>query len=368
MERYANNFRPTLADVAAAASVSRGAVSQALSPKPSTIKLSEATRRRIIEAAEKLNYRPDMRARGLVKQRSYLVSLLGRKNFDSWILRISRGIEQALREESYSLLSYVYGDSPGIEDEHLRLSLDRTVDGLFVLPALEPETGLSNAGAFEKLRGNGMPIVQILMRVTDAAPAVLRDFRAAARVGVEYLAGLGHRRLALLCNHKSVEESDPHDAYIDSRQYREGYLAAMHKVGLKPKLYWHEASKLRKSPDGIDNALRTGFAAGLEILRDHPRPTAILCENDFASYGLLKALHANGVAVPGEISVMATHDEEPAKVIFPSLTSTTFPYEDIGTTAARLLFEMMRNKNASPRDVFYKPSLVRRESTAPPPQ
>jgi LacI family transcriptional regulator len=366
MDHYVNKSRPTLADVAAAASVSRGAVSQALSPRPSTIKLSEATRQRIIAAAERLNYKPDMRARGLVKQRSYLASLLGRKNFDSWILRISRGIEQSLREESYSLLSYVYGDSPQIEDEHLRLSLDRTVDGLFVMPALEPDTGKSNAASLAKLRAGGMPIVQVLMRVTDAAPAVLRDFRAAAQLGVEHLIQLGHRNITLLCNEKSLEDNDPRNAYIDSRQYRQGYLAAIAQAGLSPAIQWHEASKLRKSPVGIDDALKTGYQAGLELLAANPRPTAILCENDFAAYGLLKALHANGAAVPGEISVLATHDEEPAKVIFPSLSSTSFPYEQIGSASARLFFQMLRDRDATPEDVYFNPDLIQRESTAPP--
>ncbi len=346
--------------------MSRGAVSQALSPKPSTIKLSDATRQRILEAARKLNYKPDMRARGLVKQRSYLTALLGRKNFDSWILRISRGIEQSLREESYSLLSYVYGDSPQIEDEHLRLSLDRTVDGLFVMPALEPETGQSNARPLEKLRAGGMPVVQVLMRVTGAAPSVLRDLRAAAQLGVEYLRQLGHRRIMLLCNIRAVDETDPHDAYIDSRLYRQGYLAAMGQAGLSPMIHWHEASKLRKSAGGIEAAVATGVQAGREILQDSQRPTAILCENDFAAYGLLKALHAEGVSVPQEMSVLATHDEEPAKVIFPSLSSTSFPYEEMGSAAARLFFQMLRTPDVHPEDIYFSPTLIQRESTAPP--
>ncbi len=361
----------TLADVAVRAGVSSSAVSVALSQRSKTATLKPETRARILKVVRELDYRPDARAKGLVSNKSFLVALLARQTFDEWVVGISRGIEQELRERSYSLLSYVHGETVEDEIDHLRLSLDRRVDGILVMPALEP-SGRSNAHQFDTLKSQGVPIVQLFNGLLPGIPMVRRNLCRAARLATRHLLDLGHRRILHLTHERYTADRDPIDAHLDARLIHRGYAGEMIEAELEPRVLTHPVPR-RGGLDFADEAAKVAD----DILALPDRPTAVVAYADYQALGLMRAFHARGVRLPRDMSIVGHNNIDAAQLSYPSLTTTGFSQERIGQEAARMLLKLLNEDPGEPgdpegaggrcEDVWIEPDLYVRESTAPPP-
>src|ERR1700733_9471623 len=122
----------TMAHVAERAGVSRSAVSAAFSDRTSTAVLRSETRRRILAAADELGYRPNILSRSFIKQRSYLIGMLGREGFFLFLLGTIKGIEDVLEDTDYSLLTMYRGNDVAEQAQHLRKCDSRRVDGIII--------------------------------------------------------------------------------------------------------------------------------------------------------------------------------------------------------------------------------------------
>lgn len=334
--------RATIADVAAAAGVDPSTVSRVLSGDPAQ-RVREETRLRICEAAQRLNYQPNVIARSLRAARTYSLGIAVPQLDNPVFAMAIQGAERAARERGYSLLiSHI---EPGTSDSaaYQRLSELNRVDGLLVATL---ETDRDLVGALER---TGIPFVLLNRRIPSVANCIVLDSRAAAHLAVDHLVSLGHR----------------HIAHIAGRL--DGFNGAERFAGYKEALHRH---KLAFDPALVVAAGYTaagGAAAMRELLaRPGARPTAIFAATLVSAAGALSVLHATGLDVPRQMSVIALHDSMIAEMLFPPLTTVRLPVEDMGYRGAIGLIDLIEGRRDKVGCTLPPDGLLVRASTAAP--
>jgi LacI family transcriptional regulator len=346
----------TMADVAQSAGVSASAVSAAFSNRASTTVLRDETRQRILRAAEKLGYRPNILSRSFIKQQSFLIGLIVRESFFVFALETIKGIEEVIQDTDYSLLTYYHGSDAATQSEHLRKSLGRRVDGLIIAGAPEHLDGPIHK-IIKRLREKRTPVVQLYRPMFPDAPVVMTDDRQTGRLATRHLLELGHRRIAHV-THSFYDDLELPGQYADARNRFEGYREAMLDAGLEPRVvtFSRDSHKL-KSKDYtaccVDPA-RILVAEGY---------TAATVFNDHAAIGLIHAFSAMGVRVPADISLVGYDNVESSELVRPALTTLQPATMDVGRAAARMILDMMEGKAVN--DVVLTPELIVRESSGP---
>ncbi|MGY0491194.1 LacI family DNA-binding transcriptional regulator [Streptomyces sp. WG-D5] len=332
----------TIKDVAAAAGVSKGAVSIAFNQKPG---LSEATRERIFAAARELGWAPNSSARSLSRRTTDTVGLalcrparlLGLEPF---YMEFISGIESVLAEHSCSLLLRLVSSL----EEEIALQQtwwrERQIGGSVLVdfhrddPRVEPLTRL------------GLPAVAVgHPDLTGGLPSVWTDDGTAMTEAVRYLAALGHRRIARVggpadLGHSAIRE--------------EAFQSTLSGLGLDASLH-----------------LTTGFAdeegarATRSLLLRPDRPTAIVYDNDIMAVAGLGVAAEMGVGVPDDLSLLAWDDSQLCRLTHPTLSAMSHDVHSFGAQVTRVLFDIIAGNPATPGPVP-TPSLTPRGSTAPP--
>jgi DNA-binding LacI/PurR family transcriptional regulator len=305
--------RPTIADVARQAGVTKAAVSFALNGQPG---VSAATRERILAIADEVGFKPSSAARALSDGRSGVFGLIIDKpartlGIEPYFMQLISGIQAELSQRHVTLLFTLAEDQAAEIEMYRTWWAQRRVDGVFLV---DLQVRDRRVAVLEEL---GMPAVVVgTPRGAGGLPAVWQDDRAATAMLVGHLAGLGHQRIA--------------------------------RVGGFPR-YWH--SKLR-----TDALARVGEAAGIEVVsvtadytaehgveathalldRAQP-PTAILYDNDVMAVAALSAVQRAGLAVPGDLSIIAWGDSVLCELVHPAVTALRWDTMEAGAQAARLL-------------------------------
>jgi LacI family transcriptional regulator len=312
----------SIKEVALKAGVSIATVSRVINDKGP---VAEETRRRILEAIEKLRYVPHGAARSLITNQTDTIGVLLPDLYGEFFSEVIRGIDQAARRNGlHVLISGFHSDRAEIEAV-LRAFRGR-VDGLIVLsPDVDAQT----------LRRNlpeTLPVVLLNTPVDGAAfDAINVDNHGGAFAMTRHLAGLGHRRIALI---RGPEEN------ADARERRRGYRDALRAAGIGPS----EALELPG-----DFSEEAGFEAGRRLLAREPRPTAVFAANDSMAIGCLFALREAGVSVPGDVALAGFDDIPIARYLTPPLSSVHVPIAELGTRAMERLLFAVQSKNGHER-------------------
>jgi LacI family transcriptional regulator len=342
---------PTANDVARRVGVSRSTVSVVLSGHESTIRVSDATRRRILAAAAELGYSPHPIAQALRQRRSNIIGFVGRSTphgpFDEtvpYILNIE--IARAAAERGYYIVEAGY-DAAQLESgvALARALRAHHVDGvIFDSPA--------TLDAVTELHDGGLPIVQLMRPQIDVNTPTVTVEAARGVVGaVDHLVALGHRRIAF------IGSATPHPV-LTSRLHIYREAIARHGIEL---------------PDGYvqlepDSTISVGLNLTETLLRLGSPPTAIIAAGDNLALGVMRAFYHAGVRVPDDISVVS-YDDTLAGYLYPPLTSVTQPLRAVAERALDLLVSEI-DPTAPPdhneRHIVLPTSLTIRASTAPP--
>ncbi|MBL8808093.1 MAG: LacI family DNA-binding transcriptional regulator [Rhodospirillales bacterium] len=325
-----------IADVARIAGVSVATVSRALAT-PGIV--SEETRAKVVAAVQRVGYTPNVAAQNLRARRSRMALVVVPNIENPFFSGILHGIDEALSAAGYGFIVANLGDATEKESRYVDLATAGLVDGVLLLCGHVPQ------GAQRSLDETRLPIVAACEFISGARfPQVEVDNRAAAREAVEYLVGLGHRRIGYV--------SGPPRNVLD-RARRAGYRDA---IGEAAPIEW----------DG-DFTFAAGAAAARAFLAmpERLRPSAIFAANDEMAIGFLKSVHAAGLAVPDDVSVVGFDGIEYAEYCEPSLTTVVQPRRDIGIGAGRLLVDLMEGVPPTPTVVRIPTQLVVRGSTAP---
>ncbi|MBO1752594.1 LacI family DNA-binding transcriptional regulator [Actinotalea sp. BY-33] len=341
--RRGGSRRPTIADIAARAGVSSGAVSYALNGRPG---VSDDTRARILEVAREAGWVPSAAARALTGVGSATVGLVITREpavlgIEPFFMAFVAGIEEVLSERGYALLLQVT-PRPDQEVQTYRAwwSAGR-VDGIFLTDLRSQDRRLPLLGEI------GLPAVAVGdPSAAGDLPAVWSDDAHAAVEAVERLAALGHRRMAHVTGPAELVHTQ-----VRSAAMRE----ACAERGLEPLV------EVR-----TDYTLDSGAGATRALLEASRRPTAIVFDNDLTALAGVRVAEELGLRVPGDVSVIAWDDSPLCRLTNPPLSALSRDVSAYGAAAARVLLDLVRDGVAA-SDRSSVPALVDRGSIAPPP-
>jgi DNA-binding LacI/PurR family transcriptional regulator len=312
----------TLRDVAKEAEVSNTTASRVLTGKESPVLISEATRRRVLDAASRLGYRPNLLARGLRTQRSGTVGVLVADITDPFSAALIPEITDVFRARGYQfLLSHATHD-PHSGRAHDRL-LGSWVDGLLVLG----DHGLGRDAEAELLAHHHHVVGVARAREQTIIPAVNVDDTLGVRLALGHLLALGHPHIGFVGNRLAWDMERRLGVFLAEMADR-GLAVPPESIALVP----HSAAG--------------GYAAVERLLAARPRPTAIFCAADLLALGVLCALHEAGWQVPQSMSVVGFDDIPLAAYSTPPLTTVRQPADAIARTAATVLLDAIEGVQA----------------------
>ena len=333
--------RPTSADVAAKAGVSRTTVSFVLNGR-ADVQIPPSTWRRVEEAARELGDHPHGAARQLAAGMSLTLGLVLRQSAeqvaaDAMLSDTLYGLAAAARSRGYRVI--VEPLAPG-EGSYADLLLSRRTDGLVVSGPRADDNDLT------ELVRQGFPIVLQGSRPDLDAPSVDVDNRAGARGAVEHLIKMGHTRIACITNAPL--------AYTAASERLQGYRDALLQAGLV-------------IDDGliIEGAFdaASGHRAMLRLL-DGPCPTAVFVASDTVAFGALRALRDAGIRVPDDVSVVGFDDIPLAEHFAPPLTTVRLPAHALGAAVGQALIDRVGGRPVASRTLL-PTQLIVRDSTGP---
>ena len=304
--------QPTMADIARHAGVSRIAVSYALNDQPG---VSRATRERIRGIARDLGYRANGTALALHGATAEAVGLVMLRSSAAFTVEVFRreliaGIEAELSLRGFGL---AWQFVAGVDEEvavHRRWSAERRVDGVLLVDLWIDDPRLA------ALEAAGLPF--LVIGGTPEMRGVWCDDAAAIAAAVRYLVGAGHRRLARVSGPPGMVHTEVRNA---------AFRAAGADVTVVAGDYTGAA----------------GARLTRQLLRRENRPTAILYDNDVMAVAGLGVAQELGVAVPGELSIVAFDDSPLCQVVGPPLTVLKRDIAGLGQQATQLLFETVAN-------------------------
>jgi LacI family transcriptional regulator len=340
--------RTSLRDVARLAGVSTSTASRVLSG--SSHPVGEGTRRRVLAAAEQLNFAPNRLARALVTARSLTIAALVHDIADPYFAEILGGLEDVIGRSGYSLLVASSLRDPAKELAYVEAFQAYQVDAIvFAASGLtDPDYVAKLSALLDPYRRRG-GVVVALSEHRYPSPSVRVANYEAAEMAVAHLAGLGHRRIGFI--------GGPAELAVSERRLA-GYRNGLDRAGL--------ASQSRLVVEG-DFSLEGGRAAVGRLVDQGI--TAVIGANDMLAIGAMRELVELGVLVPGEVSVVGINNVVMAEYGPVPLTTIQVPTTVLGRRGGQLVLAMLerQDRQMAETDIVLSPELIIRKSSGPPP-
>ena len=319
-------------------SLSPATISLVMNNAPGASAISATTRHRVLEAARRLDYRPNPIARSLRTRQTFTVGVIVPEFSEGYFTMLMNGIEEHLLQSGYLHFVVSHQGKPDLIDEYPRLLAKRSVDGFLLVNTSLNETvnaPVVSISGHKKLKGN---------------TNIMLDHDRAAQLALKHLYDLGHRRIAFMKGQPQVSDSD----------FRwQGILAMAKRIGLTiyPDLcVYLEANSW--SPE-------LGYPTIRDLLARTRNFTAIFCFNDIAAIGAIRAIADAGLRCPDDISVIGFDDISSAAYQTPRLTTVRQPLRRMGEMAVQTLLKRIEAPNeAYPEVILFEPELMVRESTS----
>lgn len=335
--------KPTIKEVASLANVSIATVSMVVNNRDT--KISPATRQKVLEVAEQLNYQPAGAARKAQPAKGPgTIGLVLPSISNPFFTTIARGVEEAAQSMGFAVLVCSTYNNPDQELFYINLLIKKKVDGVLL-------ASIVGDNVYKVLNTHHIKVSAFhkYPKLTGA------DFFVADSVRGSYMAtahlwDLGHRRIA----------------YVGKNSNRvEGYEAALRERGCyDPELVFVD----RKEIDVVigEGIVDLGFSFTKKLLSCHPDVTGIFAYNDLAALGAMMAVKEAGLKVPGDISVIGYDDISYAAMSDPPLTTVEQPKYERGRDATLALIERINRQREETLHIAYRPKLILRSSTSPP--
>jgi DNA-binding LacI/PurR family transcriptional regulator len=330
--------RVTLKEVAALVGLAPGTVSAVLNKAPSSRAIPEPTRQRIHAAAKKLNYRPNFLARSLRKKRTFTLGLIIEEIGDAYGSVIISGVEAYLRQHNYFFLTVIHRHDAAMLREHAQLLLERGVEGFITVDTtlLEP-----------------LPLPTVCVaghRTLKGVTNIVLDQERGARVALEHLQALGHKKIAFM-------KGQPFSSDSEDRWKAVCKVARELGLAMDPDLV------INLELD--DPSPQLGYPYAKRLLERQKPFTALFAYNDISAIGAIRAIQEHGLRIPQEVSVVGFDDIPWAAFHTPSLTTVQQPLVRMGRMAAEALLRMIELNGEHSSEIAVEPTLVVRESTGP---
>jgi LacI family transcriptional regulator len=339
--RDGNGDKPvSIYDVAKRAGVSIKTVSLVINRQPN---VSLQTRTAVLAAIDALAYKPNVFARGLASERSYLIGLLHDVAPGSYIADLQLGALARCRDEGYHLIVELLNPQQDRDvDQRVRALVSESVlHGVILTPPLCDDRTI-----MQELSAAKTPFVRVAPgnRMPGTSVVHIDEFKAAYEM-TAYLVSLGHRSIGF------VKGKPDHGA---ARLRFDGYRSALADAGLPFQEEFCAQGFF---------TYQSGIEAGEKILSAKVRPTAIFAGNDDMAAGVLAISQKFNLSIPNDLSVAGFDDSIVAQVVWPRLTTCRQPLKDMAAAAVSLLTQKRAHDRPLERQLAHE--LVVRESTAP---
>ena len=334
-------MRTTIKDVAREAGVSPATVSLVLNN--SSLPISSETKNRVLQAANRLNYRPNMLAVSLATKRSSSIGLILPDVGNPFFSSISKHIQQAAMKNNYAVVACSTDDDCTSTCNYLRFFSDRGVDGI-ILTQSDFQSEEETATLLSVIEDIQIPIV-LIDRVyeTSPLPAVLVDQEKAGYLATQDLLEAGHKRIGCVTGPLGI---------YGTRKRLEGYQKALSEYDLQ-----YDPSLIFEGKYDI----QTGIASVPYLLGK--KVTGVFCFADYIATGLYQGIRNLGRKIPEDLSVVSIDDTILAEAVQPSLTSVAQPIEAIAAAAVETLIQIINSGGkSSPKIQTLEPALKVRAS------
>jgi LacI family transcriptional regulator len=330
--------KPTLSTVAKEAGVSIPTVSQVLR---GTGRISDQTRDKVLQAAQKLRYVPDARAASMRSGENREIGFVINQLTNPFNAEVVGGVVDLLEAEGYLVSIVDTRDDAKRQSRQLEAFIRHGRGGLLWVPAVETPDE-----TFDMISKQGIPTVTFLRHVRrDLDHVGIRNAEATS-TATGYLADLGHKRIAYFGGT---------DMTIVRQERIAGYRQALAMRGLGPEIVC----------DSEDNKL-AGLDAMLALRCAHPEITAVVCNGDMVALGASLALVRSGLRPGKDLSVIGFDDIQDAAVATPPLTTMAVCPHKLGRKLARVLLDRIQDPEMPPTVVEISAELVERETTGAP--
>ncbi|MCB0153774.1 MAG: LacI family DNA-binding transcriptional regulator [Anaerolineae bacterium] len=308
----------TIQDVAAAAGVSVSTVSRVLNDKDD---VAEETYENIQRVITQLGYTSSLAAKSMRSRKTNVIGLIMPDVDNSFSIEVLRGVNQAIIQFGYDLITYTGGDSTASswaarEQKYTSLLNGSITDGIIVVAP--------TASTFSTAH----PLVAIDFHPGNIDfPTVIATNREGALSAMEYLTQLGHRRIGFIGGRRDLQSAV---------RRHQGYLDGLQRAGIPID------SELFQ--DG-NFSMEVGYRCAQKLLRLADRPTAIFAANDESAFGVIKAAHEMGLRIPDDLSVVG-FDNSPETVYFlpVGLTTVDQGLRQMGLTATEVLVKLINGE------------------------
>lgn len=341
----------TIYDIAKIVNASAATVSRVLSN--SNYPVSSEMSKKIKAVAKELNYTPNMLGRQLKTNNSMTIGVIIPSISNPFYADVVLGIEEIARKNGYHVLLCNSHQNPNLEEEYLQTLLEKQVKGLIL-------SSISNRkDVLQSYLDKGLNIISIDQMIDN--PDVYQigfDYRKGGYLACKYLIEQGHRSIGFV----TAELDRPSRLGL----FR-GYQDALMESGISPLASWVQESKVS---EGETYSSAFEFTNGKNLVRnllhlDQP-PTAIMTCNDLTAFGVINELGAEGIDVPGQISVIGFDNIELSQMLTPALTTVDLPKYEMGRFACKMLLDILIGTTIDVKEIVLQPKLIVRQSVAQP--
>ncbi|MCD2347390.1 LacI family DNA-binding transcriptional regulator [Clostridium guangxiense] len=328
-------------DVAKEANVSMSTVSRVIN---NNYPVKDETRKRVEAAIEKLKFSPNVLARALINQNTKTIGVLVPRIDNLFFPTVIKAIETSLKNSGYSIYLCDTGDKANQEVMYINSLIARQVDGII---SIDPKTENIKNGFYESV-GKNLPLVCINGYNKDIkCNFVLNDQESGTKQAINYLLELGHKNIIFVKGRKSYSYDLKKEVYID--------ILKKHKL-LKNK---HIVDV------GQGNSYETVYVTMdimLKELRNIPLPTAVFACNDLMALGVLNACKRLNYDVPKDVSIIGFDNIVISSLVEPQITTVDQNMYKLGENAAKMLLDVINNKNQQTSIITLNTKLIIRDS------
>jgi len=334
--------RTTSQDVAKLAHVSRTTVSFILNNVPG-VSISAATRKRVLDAARKLSYSPNIAGKKLVSGKSYTIGLVLCQSpeqifTDAFLPQVILGVEQAIIQQGFHLL--LKPVDPSDAEGYARLITENHVDGILLSGPRQDDKALMH------LYQQHVPILLMGQLPGTSIPFVDVNATAGAELAVNHLIERGHQCIGMITNAPL--------SYTSAQQRRDGYVKALKKANLPvDEAFIKEGNYTPAS----------GFQAMKLLLQSNPRITAVFVASDVVAIGAMLAIKQAKLSIPKDIAVVGFDDIPLAEYYDPPLTTIRLPAFGLGWAGGDRLVRLIQGEGLDRENVFLDSELIVRRSS-----
>ncbi|MGA4709897.1 catabolite control protein A [Bacillus safensis] len=328
----------TIYDVAREANVSMATVSRVVNGNPN---VKPTTRKKVLEAIDRLGYRPNAVARGLASKKTTTVGVIIPDISSIFYSELARGIEDIATMYKYNIILSNSDQNTDKELHLLNTMLGKQVDGIVFMGGNITDVHV------EEFKRSPVPIV-LAASVEEQAqtPSVNINYEQAIYDSVQLLVEKGHRRIAFV--------SGPMSEPINSVRKLAGYKRALEEAGI--------AFDDALVAEG-DYSYDSGIEALAHLLEQSDKPTAVIAATDEMALGVIHGAQDRGVSIPEDLEVIGFDNTRLSLMVRPQLTTVVQPTYDIGAVAMRLLTKLMNKEQVDDQIVELPHRIEERQST-----